>query len=121
MSYCRFGPESDVYVYEDVSGGWTIHVADAAGLEHPRGEPYPQMDFSSPEAITDSLDAMSRWREEAVRYDRGLEQVKEYYNVPSQVECLDLLLHLRSLGYTVPEHAIERLEEEILEGGKSDE
>jgi hypothetical protein len=22
VSYCRFGPESDVYVYESCSGGW---------------------------------------------------------------------------------------------------
>lgn len=30
MSYCRFSSDnfmSDVYVYEDVSGGWTTHVA----------------------------------------------------------------------------------------------
>ncbi len=26
MSYCRFGPDSDVYVYADVGGGWTTHL-----------------------------------------------------------------------------------------------
>lgn len=28
MSYCRWGYGSDVYVYANVSGAWTIHVAE---------------------------------------------------------------------------------------------
>lgn len=42
MSYCRFSSNnwmSDVYTYEDVSGGWTTHVA---GRRRPFG-PVPDM------------------------------------------------------------------------------
>ena len=36
MSYCRFGwDSSEVYVYADVSGGWTTHVAGAGSFNDP--------------------------------------------------------------------------------------
>lgn len=33
MAYCRWStPDCDVYVYEDVMGGWTTHVKGPSGV-----------------------------------------------------------------------------------------
>lgn len=61
MAYCRFGGDSDVYVYEAVYGGWTTHVDDMT------------------------------------------------FNDETRKECRERLEHLREVGYTVPQRAIDRL------------
>lgn len=71
MSYCRWSSdfgECDVYVYEDVAGGWTIHVAGRK-LKHRVPDEIRAL-FDIPRDAADygakyvaAMDAERKWRE----------------------------------------------------------
>jgi len=152
MSYCRFSSSnwrSDVYVYEDVSGGWTTHVAGRRRLV----QPIPELSFSF------SL-KLHRWS--GCKYDTetlqfaypskirravyhawiyisafwyrqvhmrsldmiplrpiGLRHDGETFSDPTPISCALRLLELRSIGYFVPEYAVENLLKEGTGAGES--
>ena len=117
MSYCRFSSDDfkcDVYVYEDVQGGFTTHVA---GNRIIYSEPLP------PE-IPCNQENMRAWvrRESKVskiidasgREDIELPYAGESFNDVSAAECADRLESLRSIGYIVPQYAIDALRTEAV-------
>ena len=76
MSYCRFSAESEVYVFEDVSGKWKTWLA------------------------THRLVPI------------GLPHDGEHFDDDSPGWCADRLERLKSLGYMVPQDAIDWLRED---------
>lgn len=138
MSYCRFSSMNwmcDAYVYEDVSGGWTTHVARQRRVF----PPIPDIDIRKVPAFggkwdqaTRSVVYPSRWRAKAawlafciwslwhrhvhllslsliVMRRIGLPFDGETFSDPTPQECADRLVWLRGMGYTVPQGAIDAL------------
>lgn len=139
MSYCRFSSDnwrSDVYVYEDVSGGWTTHVASRKRVLPPIPElPIGMFTFGVKYAKKDlSTSYPSKWHCLAHKAwlwiwswshrlhsltlsliplrDIGLFYDGKSFNHPSPGECADWLEHLRRTGYHVPQYALDELRQE---------
>jgi hypothetical protein len=108
MSYCRFGPGSDLYIYEDFSGGITIHVASsrhilpddmpansaslAAGLV--KGDITPEEFSHQHRAYLDTLAKCPLKR-------IGLPRDGESFNVADHEEAARLVDDLAAEGYQV--------------------
>lgn len=120
MSYCRFSSndfQCDVYVYEDVTGGFTTHVA-ANRLVYSDPLP-PRVDFDE-SRIAEWIarqQQVSKMIEEAHRVHIGLPHDGESFNDSDAASCADRLEQLRALGYIVPQYAIDTLREESNEEG----
>jgi len=99
MSYCRFSPESDVYVYADVAGGFTTHVANN-------------------NITNEYLRDVATWAREGRLRDLPpppplkLPHAGMTFNDETIPACILRLLSLRECGYKVPEYALERLRRE---------
>lgn len=118
MSYCRWSSDDfqcDVYVYEDVSGGFTTHVK--------AGRPVP--DETLPLPIPQDAWTVEAWM---ARHEKVIEWVAgakhelirlpfdgKEFNDPTAADCADRLEWLRGLGYNVPQYAIDALREEAEE------
>lgn len=115
MSYCRWSTDDfqcDLYIYEDVYGGWTIHVA---GNRVVYTEPLPE-----PIELTDSnfddwwarrkiVDEMvSRAEREPI----GLPHDGARFNEPTAADAADRVRELRALGYKCPDDVEQALREE---------
>ena len=115
MSYCRFSSDDfqcDVYVYADVSGGYTVHVA---GRRTVFKEPLPPH-------IEWSADNLAPWLERhakvsdmcdtAEHADIDLPQAGEgFYSLPLD-EAIAKLIELKGIGFNVPQYAIDALKDE---------
>jgi hypothetical protein len=145
MSYCRFSSMnwmSDVYVYEDVSGGWTTHVARSRRVVPP--VPDISVSLSSVvhrwsraywdrelrEIVYPSLwrkrvsnvwfDIISFWHSRVHMgslaliplHPIGLPFDGESFNDPTAEDCADRLEWLLEMGYRVPRSAIDALRED---------
>ena len=121
MSYCRFSSDDfqcDLYVFEDVAGGFTTHVAGSRCVFH---EPLPP-DVPYPLGAEPGSDAVKKWFarhqkvmamvEAAERVDIGLPHDGESFNDVTANDCADRLERLRAIGYRVPQYAIDALREE---------
>lgn len=127
MSYCRWSCDdgySDAYVYEDVSGGWTTHMAS---YRHQPNAPKSALTvlFEAREANFDE-DATHRLYMEAQKErDEWVEK-----NPPIEIDhpdagvsfnhatpklCAENLIRLSKAGFHIPEHAINALLEESKE------
>ncbi len=112
MSYCRFSsPRCDLYCYEDISGGYTTHVAGRRQLFEFLNDGYwcvgaPRWTFP-----------LWRLHHALVRklplYRIGLSVDGQSFNDPDLPAFLDRLLWLRMLGYRVPRYVIEIVREEM--------
>lgn len=140
MSYCRFSTdyfECDVYVYEDVAGGWTTHVAGrkqvATVPQHIKATLPPTGDSDWPTAYMAQKAAIDAWIQ-TQPHEVILGKTTEGKEVPmyfltkyepltfegagqtfshgSPKECAEFLLELRARGARVPQSAIEALLEE---------
>ncbi len=119
MAYCRFSSDDfqcDVYCYEDVSGGWTTHVAskrvvfsEPLPAEVPFDEDHLQQWLERHQKIMNLL-------ETATREPITLPHAGDTFNDPTAGAAADTLIALRMLGYNVPQYAIDTL----LEEGKTD-
>jgi hypothetical protein len=98
MSYCRWGDDSDVYVYSDVRGGWTTWVAARR-----KREGYI---FSPANVVKDMEDGY---------VDIDLPYVGKGFNDATLAKCIARLEDLRALGYAVPQYALDRLRKELAE------
>lgn len=111
MAYCRWS-DCDVYVYEDVNGGWTTHVAGrrlAAGKA-------PPLDWTSTETLMASYQAMLQWsKDNPDTVDIDLPNAGKSFNDPTPGQCADRLEALRTEGFDVPQYAIDALREEHAE------
>lgn len=114
MSYCRWSSDnwkSDVYVYADVSGGFTIHVAGNKVVgEAPR---LPAIGAVAPKEWAEAYEVQRKWLETAKHEPIGLPFDGKSFNEPDEEATISRLLELRGLGYHVPENALEGLREEM--------
>lgn len=122
MSYCRWSSDDfrcDVYAYEDIHGGWTIHLAGNRFL----GDIPPIIDVPHPE---DGQEAADRWYASykaqaaflstAKREPIGLPFAGQSFNLPTLDDFLEKLIELRGLGYNFPDYVLESVREEIAAG-----
>ena len=111
MSYCRWS-DCDVYVYEDVNGKWTTHVA---AKRHAAGKA-PSLDWTSTETLMASYSAMQQWlKDNPDMVDIDLPNAGKSFNDPTPGQCADRLEALRAEGFDVPQYAIDALREEEAE------
>jgi hypothetical protein len=112
MSYCRWSSEnftSDVYVYENIHGGWTTHVA---GYRYVNFEPCPPLDPTNAGTIVKSLDAQKLWLSEAILQKINLPNAGKTFSDSTPGDCAATLENLREEGFNVPQYAIDTLMEE---------
>jgi hypothetical protein len=105
MSYCRWGPGSDVYCYASYDG-YVVHLAARRRREDAPECPY---EFGKPEYfqwVQDNYDVIYR---DIEQYDNG----ETDWSFKKPEEFRDFLLELRAKGYLVPQHAIDRINEEL--------
>ena len=120
MSYCRWSSMTwmcDVYCYEDVSGGWTTHVADMRRVRAPL-DPGPMPVGSEPRG--------AEWAAYWERYNASMAELDgiplepigllhdgDSFNDPTLEAFRDRLTMLKEAGYTVPDYVFEAIAEEI--------
>lgn len=143
MSYCRFSSmnwQCDVYVYEDVSGGWTTHVAG----RRRRIPPIPDLPLHRlpnfggtwskelrrmvyPNRIN-AVCAKLSFTFAAFWHNRihmgslhliplrpiGLPHDGARFNDDTPEDCAYTLETLRAAGYVVPQYAIDSLRREVV-------
>lgn len=116
MSYCRFGDDSDVYVYSDACvGGWSTHIAARRRIR-PLTEDCPSKEDFENEEVWKA--AHRAWMER-VFSDDNYEELQlppegDYYHTETVADTIDLLKRLQGLGYVVPVRAFDRLQWEAL-------
>lgn len=129
MAYCRFGCDnwkSNVYVYAFVDGGWMIDIAHQRIVniaEIPLVPDDPPDYWSWPsdrrkawtvDVYFPSYNEQMRWlHEDAVREWIPLPHAGKQFWEHSLEETIARLLELRELGYHVPQHALDELNEEL--------
>lgn len=113
MSYCRWSSDDfqcDVYVYADVSSGWTTHVAvnrpviDRSVL--------PPIIEEDPLSWHRRMEAVSKQLKTAERKTIGLPYDGKMFNDETPGEAAETLMMLRTAGYNVPQYAIDALRAE---------
>lgn len=120
MSYCRFSTgdgQCDLYVYEDASGGVTIHVASYRLVYN---EPLPApVDLLGDELTEEILDRLMernrlmdgiRARAERVRIGLPMDG-KSFYCLEFD-DAVATLLELKGMGYRFPDSVIESVKED---------
>ena len=113
MSYCRWSSDDfqcDVYVYENVSGGWTTHVASNRPVID--RSVLPPIVTEDPLSWYRRLEAVSEQLKTAERKPIGLPHDGKTFNDETPGEAADTLEMLRAVGYNVPQYAIDALREE---------
>lgn len=126
MSYCRWssdGFKCDVYVYEDVSGGWTCHVASRKVVNFHEAPPQPGfiLEEDKEEWMVKHRAYMHWLENDAIRENIGLEFDGRTFNTDTATEMGNSLHMLKEMGYQVPQYAIDSLWEEGLENGEQGE
>lgn len=117
MSYCRWSSDSfrcDLYCYEDVSGGWTTHVAGRKPIGDIPVE--PDLMTVEPAVWFEGHQKLMKWLETAEYANLELAHAGETFNDPTLEEFRDRLLYLRSLGYRFPDYVLEAVNQEIADG-----
>lgn len=118
MSYCRWSSDNgycDLYVYEDVQGGWTSHVA---ARRRPPGAPRDPMYAFMAGGVKEYMSAMdewNKWAQSVTMIDIDHPEAGTSFNHDTPGECAENLKRLRAEGFVVPEYAINSLMEEEAE------
>lgn len=118
MSYCRWSSMNwrcDLYCYEHVNGGYTIHVA--ANRVVGDIPPEPSWDLVKTEAGREQWLAMRNavmaFVSTAERKPIGLAHDGETYNEPDLDAFFARLMALREAGYQFPDDVLEAVQGEI--------
>lgn len=117
MAYVRWSHDSDVYAYQDVYGGFTLHIAGgrwtfAEGKEPPNISDYlPDGDFT--EYVEKRRTAFENGA--VVDMPDGMKHAGKTYNFATLSELLWFLEDLEQKGYMVPDYAFKSIKEEIEE------
>ena len=119
MSYCRWSSDDyqcDVYVYEDVSGGWTTHTA---GRRFHFTTPLPEpVDFREDFKAWYLRDRQVGGMQGDPKHGHWIDLPDvgdDRFNDDTPGECADRLESLREAGFNVPQYAIDALREEAQE------
>ncbi len=102
MSYCRFGPDSDVYVYM-AWNGIAVHVANRRAK--------PGADIAEVMSNTDPKDFVTVFEGLYEPINLAAADQDRYGLTPQ--EAIDFLVELSAAGIKVPVCAFRRLEEEM--------
>ncbi|MEE9386376.1 MAG: hypothetical protein V3V08_23425 [Nannocystaceae bacterium] len=112
MSYCRWSTDDfqcDLYIYEDVAGGWTIHVAGNRVL-FTEELPPPVSMFEAGWVERHSL--VMEWLGDETKHHRvdiELPHAGECFSEPTPAAAADRCEELKALGYQFPEYVIPDL------------
>lgn len=110
MSYCRFSCDnwkSDVYLYEDCAGGWTLHVATNRVV----GD-VPALPSIEDPTFLEAYRAQHRFLDDASRESIGLEWDGETFRLREISDVHEKLKELKGMGYHVPPHALDAVAQE---------
>lgn len=120
MSLCRWSDDDfqcDLYIYEDVSGGITTHVAENRIVFD--GTLPPPVSFDDDiEAWLARHDTVMRMVDSGQRVKIGLPYDGETFNDPGPAELLERLAELREVGYCFPAYVEQQLE--VMMNGSAD-
>ena len=114
MSYCRWSSndwQCDIYAYEDVMGGYTIHVAsnrivgDIPKADHIKDI---RLWIEAHKKQMDWLDKNDKREKIGLPYDG------ESFSEPTLEDFKNRLLELRNIGYKFPDYVLETIDEEML-------
>lgn len=128
MSYCRWSSMDfgcDLYVYANVSGYWTIHVAGGRRKGEVPHLDYGLLDGDGDEGL-DNQKFMDQYRTqmEALRdmpvVPISLPHAGETFDLATPGDCAAKMLELVALGYRCPEEAVAELIAEQREMDKGD-
>ena len=130
MSYCRWSSDNwrcELYCYEDISGGYTTHVAGRKriGLETLPPNPLVELIENAEGEIKDGWNDRYRTHHDALMAlpleDITLPHAGETFNDPDLASFKERLLWLRSLGYSFPDYVLATIDEEMKEEAKTTE
>lgn len=114
MSWCRFSTicenniSSDIYVYEDVIGGVTIHIAERKRKYEEFAPRMPNFQEVTPAEWIMANHRRSDWLEyNAPFYDINLPYAGETFNFNNKDDLIEKLDELRELGYNFPERVFD--------------
>lgn len=119
MSYCRWSTDDfgcDLYCYQDVSGGWTTHVASNKRVYTvPVPPPVAWAPNSDNAAWVERDQQMSALKEGAgyALVPIGLPCDGETFHDPTLTEFRDRIVSLRAMGYQCPDSVLAEIDEEI--------
>jgi len=133
VSYSRWSTDDfkcDLYVYANVSGKWTIHVAGNRTIwlvDLPEEVPWPPRDEDQAHRFVhrhlEVLHMMDE-KHEGANYRREsieLPYAGETFNLDSPGEAADTVAMLRDLGYSVPYDVIDELRAEQADMDKGED
>ena len=116
MSYCRWSSDNwkcDVYCYEDVSGGWTTHVAGMKRIGVPEAN-FPEENTEEGKAKwAAEMKAQMEYLDKAELVPIGLPYDGESFNDGSLQDFRVRLTMLKDAGYNVPTWVFETIDDEI--------
>lgn len=121
MSYCRWGSDNfrcDLYIYEDVAGGYTTHVA-----ANRHNEPIPEITadiLKDRDAFCEQHKAQMDYLECADTKPIGLKYDGDTFRDETLEELLERVKMLREAGYNCPDEVVKDIEEEIRVEKKKD-
>lgn len=114
MSWCRFSTicenniSSSLYIYEDVAGGVTIHIAARKRINEELAPRMPNLaDVTPAEWITANHKREDFLEDIAPLVEIDLPYAGETYNFNDKEELLKFLYNLKELGYNFPEYVFE--------------
>ena len=115
MAYCRWSSDNgycDLYVYEDVSGGWTSHVASRRRPPGAPKDPFTAYTEGGMEAYLMAYDAWQKWSSSMAPIDIDHPDAGSSFNHETPGECAENLKRLKAEGLVIPDYVIEELMEE---------
>lgn len=117
MSYCRFSSDdwqSDIYCY--CGGNWVVHIAGNRVVgDIPKT---PELTNETIPAYMEAHKAQMAFLGTCERQKIELPHAGESFDYDTAGDCADDLERLRSIGYHVPQYAIDELREEALTDSK---
>jgi len=114
VSYCRFSSDDygcDAYVYEDTFGGFTIHLAGRRYLG--------DVPKTSTIELKNTNEFLAAQRKQMIFLNTAetekitLEYAGQTFNTSTAKECAEGLIRFKSLGYKIPQYAIDSLLSEL--------
>jgi hypothetical protein len=113
MSICRWSSDnwnSDVYIYEDVGGGFTTHVANVRHVGPVPPVDYGLLEKGEIEAFVAQHNAQMEWLGQAERVKIGGPFDGAMFNDRTVEDLRARVLELAVAGYRVPLSVLDELE-----------
>jgi len=114
MSWCRFSTicennkSADIYLYEDVAGGVTVHLASKRRLNEELAPRMPNLSDVTPAEWIMANHKREDWLgDNAPFVEIYLPYAGKTHNFTKKEKLLKFLDKLKELGYNFPEHVFE--------------